>query len=209
MDDYIQTGFDPKAIYQLPETISPFQQAQLTWQQQQAQQEQANWQAQQAWQQQQATQQQGWQQQQLEQERQQQQQQMGWYREQAQMQQQEQERQYRSQLVANPMSWLQYASYTGEQPVIQPWMLPLMPQQYAGTTAGEKIPGWQAGGSMTALPGMTTPSTQYWGRMGPTAQQQYMGYQQGQGGINPMETQFRLQSQAPPGGRNYGLTWGR
>ena len=128
---------------------------------------------------------------------------------QAAAQQADKERQYRSQLAANPRSWLEYASYTGESPVIQPWMLPLMPQQYAGQVPGANIPGYQAGESMTSLPGLTPPSMQYLARMGPTARSQWLGYQQAQGGLTPEEAQFRMQSTAPPGGRNMGLTWGR
>ena len=105
-------------------------------------------------------------------------------------------------LAAQPKSWLEYASLSGQAPVVQPWMQPLMPSDYA---VGSTIPGWSAS-NMGQMPGLTTPSTQYTARMGPTAQQQYMGYQQARTGATPEETQFRLWSMAPPSGRNRGLT---
>lgn len=112
-------------------------------------------------------------------------------------------------LRANPQSWLEYASLANQQPAIQPWMLPLMPQEYAGTVAGAPIPGWQSGApTMAELPSLTNPSIQYQARMGPTALQQYYGYQQARTGANPQESQWRLWSQAPPGGSK-GLVWQR
>jgi len=119
-----------------------------------------------------------------------------------------QQQQYLSQLAAQPRSWLEYASATGETPAIQPWMKPLMPQQYAGLGAGEAIPGWGAE-SMTGMPELTRPSRQYQARMGPTAQQQYLGYAQARTGATPEETQFRLWSGAPPGGAYKGLQYAR
>lgn len=118
------------------------------------------------------------------------------------------ERQYGAQLAAQPRSWLEYAAYTGEQPGIQPWMLPLMPQQYGQLQAGGAIPGY-APESMGGMPQLLTPSAQYQARMGPTAMQQYQGYQQARTGVLPEETQFRLWSGAPPGGQYGGLTYGR
>jgi hypothetical protein len=47
-----------------------------------------------------------------------------------------------AQLRANPASWLQYSLEAGQTPVVQPWMLPLSPQEY-GLKAGMAIPGWQ------------------------------------------------------------------
>ena len=132
-------------------------------------------------------------------------------------QQAEAQRQYGAQLAAQPQSWLQYAAYTGEQPAIQPWMQPLMPQQYEQLGAGAAIPGWQAqqagqmGGAqgMAGLPELTRPSRQYQARMGPTAQQQYLGYQQARTGVRPEEEQWRLWSGAPPGGQHQGLRYTR
>jgi len=134
-----------------------------------------------------------------------QQQQLDWQMQQAQMQQAEQERQYKAQLAANPMSWLQYSAYTKEQPAVQPWMMPLSQKDY-GWQTGQQIPGWnpEGGGGMADL---TNPSTQYWARMGPTAQQQYAGYQQWDKAQRPEETQFRLGAQTAPAGRNFNLQW--
>ncbi len=132
-----------------------------------------------------------------------------WEQQQAAAQQAEAKARYGAQLSANPRSWLEYADYMGKAPVLQPWQIPLMGKQYAGMVAGDLLPGWQQGGSMANLPGLTNPSMQYLARMGPTAQQQWLGYNQAQGGISPQESQFRVQSMAPPGGRNTGLTWGR
>ena len=124
-------------------------------------------------------------------------------------QQGEVERQQRAQLSAQPESWLQYAAYTGEQPAIQPWMIPLMGQQYAGTVAGAPLPGWEGGTDLSQLPELTRPSRQFQARMGPTALAQYQGYQQARTGIRPEETQFRLWSGAPPGGQRQGLQFTR
>jgi hypothetical protein len=55
------------------------------------------------------------------------------------------------------------------------------------------------------LPQMDMPSLQYWARMGPTAQEQLMGYMQATTGITPEEYSFRLQSMAPPSGRYPGI----
>lgn len=133
-----------------------------------------------------------------------------------------QQQQYLAGLRARPQSWLEYSLASGTPAVIQPWMTPLMPQQYGGMKAGEIIPGlpgWaetypgsrmgQMVGTPSAMPGLTTPSAQYFARMGPTAQQQYQGYQRMQTGATPEETQWRLWSQAPPGGRGMSLRYMR
>ena len=89
-------------------------------------------------------------------------------------------------------------------------MLPLMPQEYAGVAAGSTLPGWQAESpTMAQLPTLTQPSAQYAARMGPTAQQQYFGYQKARTGATPEETEWRLWSMAPPSGRTSGFTYGR
>lgn len=173
------------------------QEQQRAWEQQQAQeqrflQEEA---AERAWRTQQ--QQYGLQQQELEQ----QQQWQAW-------QQEEARRQYGAQLAAQPQSWLQYAAYTGEQPAIQPWMQPLMPQEYAGLGAGQVIPGWGEE-TMAEMPELTRPSRQYQARMGPTSMQQYLGYRQARTGVRPEEEQWRLWSGAPPGGQHQGLKYAR
>jgi len=134
---------------------------------------------------------------------------LGYYRERD-VAQLEAERQQRlAQLAAQPMSWLQYAAEAGTQPVVQPWMLPLMPQQYSQLQAGAQIPGYQGTEGMTGMPSLLRPGAQYQARMGPTALQQYYGYQQAQTGALPGETQFRRWSEAPPAGRFPGLSYRR
>lgn len=120
-----------------------------------------------------------------------------------------QKQQQLAQLAAQPRSWLQYAALAGETPAIQPWMKPLMAQQYQ---AGEALPGWQPEGRgqpMGGLPELTRPSRQYQARIGPTAMGQYLGYQQARTGATPEEAQWRMWSAAPPGGGYRGLRWGR
>ena len=109
-----------------------------------------------------------------------------------------------AQLAAQPISWLQYAAQSGQPPVIQPWMMPLMPQDYGIESAGSPIPGWTPE-SGQAMPQLTNPSTQYQARMGPTAQKQYLGYEQAKTGATPEETQWRLWQRTPPSGANRGL----
>lgn len=151
------------------------------------------------------------------------QQQAQWQREYQQWQQTEtqrraevEQRNYLARLGAQPRSWLEYKAAAGETAAIPPWMLPLMPQQYAGMVAGEPIPEWvttpQGEGqpfSMAGLPALTQPSRQYQARMGPTALEQYYGYRQARTGVPPEEEQWRLWSQAPPGGRRGGLSYVR
>jgi len=137
-----------------------------------------------------------------------QQQQLAQVQAQAQMQAAEQERQHIAQLSAQPRSWLEYASYTGEQPVTQPWMMPLMPQQYQSLGVGEPIPGWTKE-SATEMPALTRPSAQYQARMGPTGLEQYLGYKQARTSAPAEETLNRLWSTAPPAGRNRQLSWAR
>jgi hypothetical protein len=181
-----------------PTTMTPYQQAQvkqaqdeLAWQQQQASTLTPYQQAQLQAQQQSSWQDTAYQQQQLAADQQ--------YRQQ-QLQQEQQNR--LATLAANPKSWLEYAATANQQPVIQPWMLPLMPQEYAGANlpaAGAIIPGWNAQ-NMQGMPDLITPSAQYWARMGPTAQQQYYGYQQADQAMIPEESQFRMWNMAPPRG---------
>ncbi len=125
------------------------------------------------------------------------------YQLQFQQQQLQQEQQQRlATLAANPKSWLEYAATANQPPVIQPWMLPMMSKDYSGAgmpQAGDVIPGWTAT-NMTGMPDLGNPSAQYWARMGPTAQQQYFGYQQADQAMTPEESQFRLWNTAPPSG---------
>ncbi len=115
-----------------------------------------------------------------------------------------QEKEQLAQLSAQPRSWLEYAALANQPPVVQPWMLPLMPQEYNMTPVGQQIPGWGQS-NMQNMPSLINPSAQLWARMGPTAQQQYQGYQQAQQGATPEETQFRLWAMGPPEGKYSGL----
>ena len=122
-----------------------------------------------------------------------------------------QRQQEQARLAANPMSWLQYAAFTGEQPVVQPWMIPLG-FQGEQLQAGQPLPGFQreegqeVTGTFTGLPQLRTPSAQLQARWGPTAQQQFLGFRQARTGATPQETQFRLGSQRAPTGSFRGFT---
>ena len=133
----------------------------------------------------------------------------GWEQQQWQQQLEMQQQQHLAQLAANPMSWLQYAAEAGQQAAIQPWMMPLMSQQYPSLQAGQPIPGFKGTEGMTGMPELLRPSAQYQARMGPTSLQQYYGYQQAQQGARPEETQFRRWNEAPPGGSWTGLRYRR
>lgn len=117
----------------------------------------------------------------------------------------EAERQARlAQLRANPASWLEYASFAGETPVIQPWMLPLMPKGYA---IGQELPGWTPEDSLSGLLELTMPSSQYMSRLTPSAREQYYGYQKARTGAMPEDIQWRFWSQAPPSGQPFLKRW--
>ncbi|KKL67425.1 hypothetical protein LCGC14_2135120, partial [marine sediment metagenome] len=125
-----------------------------------------------------------------------------------------------AQLAAQPISWLQHAALSGQTPVVQPWMIPLMrPGQ--NLQVGQPLPGFQAelpGGAIQQggfLPGTATPapagnvfanlpelrrpSAQLFARMGPVAQEQFLGFRQARTGIPPQETLFRQRQTGPPG----------
>ena len=125
--------------------------------------------------------------------------------------QKEAERQSRlSQLRANPASWLEYASFAGETPGVQPWMLPLMPQEYSGLQAGASLPGWTPNAeSLSSLPALTPPSAQYLSRLPPSAIQQYYGYEKARTGQAPSDVEWRQWGSAPPGAGSRGLNWTR
>ncbi len=130
-----------------------------------------------------------------------------------------------AQLAAQPISWLQHAALSGQQPVVQSWMIPLMrPGQ--NLQVGQPIPGFQPGAPGAAqqggfLPGTATPapvgnqfanlpelrrpSAQLFARMGPTAQQQFLGFRQARTGIPPQETLFRQRQGGPPGSSGGGF----
>lgn len=125
--------------------------------------------------------------------------QLAWSQQQWSQQQAQEQQNYLANLAAEPHSWLEYASAAGQPPVIQPWMLPLMPQDYGIYSAGQTMPGWDPQ-NMTGIPQLINPSAQYMARIGPTAQQQYYGYEQAQQGATPEESAWRLWSLSPPGG---------
>ena len=130
-----------------------------------------------------------------------------------------------AQLAAQPISWLQHAALSGQQPVVQEWMIPLMrPGQ--NLQVGQPIPGFQPGAPGAAqqggfipgtatpapvgnqfanLPELRRPSAQLFARMGPTAQQQFLGFRQARTGIPPQETLFRQRQSGPPGSRGGGF----
>jgi hypothetical protein len=178
--------------------ISPYEQAQLDWEKWKYNNPQPD--AMSAYQQQQLQ----YQQQQAAQTAAYQQQQLAWQQQQAAAQLAAEKEQRLATLAAQPKSWLEYASLAGQNPVVQPWMKPLMPQEYGNLNVGAAIPGYQST-NMTGMPDLINPSAQYMARMGPTAQQQYYGYIQADKGSSPEETQWRLWSQGPPGGSNRGL----
>jgi hypothetical protein len=130
--------------------------------------------------------------------------QLAWQQQQWSQQQAQEQKNYLANLAAEPHSWLEYASAAGQTPVIQPWMLPLMPSDYGIYSAGQTMPGWNPE-NMTGIPQLINPSAQYMARIGPTAQQQYYGYEQAKTGATPEESAWRLWSYAPPSG-NRGLT---
>jgi len=120
-----------------------------------------------------------------------------------------------AQLAAQPISWLQHAALSGQQPVVQEWMKPLMRPGQA-LQVGQPIPGFQAGapgagfvsGTATPqplgtqfanLPELRRPSAQLFARMGPTAQAQWAGFRQARTGVPPQETLFRQRQSGPPG----------
>ena len=172
---------------QQPAPISPLQEQQFGLQQQAQQQAQAQF-----------GQQFGLQQQQFQAGQQQFQQQLQFQQEQALLQADLERQREQARLAANPMSWLQYASFTGEAPLTQPWMIPL------GQQGGEQLqvgqPLIQGEQTFADLPQLTTPSAQLQARWGPTAQQQFLGFRQARTGATPQETQFRLGSQRAPTG---------
>ena len=131
-----------------------------------------------------------------------------WYQQQMQAQQEMQRQQQLAQLRANPTSWLEYASLAGETPRVQPWMMPLAPEQY-GFQVGEGIPGYTPEGTSMNLPELTPPSAQYLSRLAPSMRGQFVGYEKGRTGMSPEDVQFKLWSYGPPSGQNRGLQYSR
>ncbi len=165
-----------------------------------------------------------------------QQQQLQFQQEQAQQQVELQRQQEMARLAANPINWLQYAAFTGQEPVVQPWMMPLGFQQFGGqggtatpqiapqgqapqgqtsqatTLGGQQLQVGQpllpqGGTDFTQLAGQfRTPSAQLQARWGPTAQGQFLGLQRAATGASPQETQFRLGAGRAPAGRFQGFS---
>lgn len=77
---------------------------------------------------------------------------LAFQQQQAQQEAQLREQQERARLAANPINWLQFAAFTGQEPVIQPWMVPLGFQQFGqgitpqGGTAQPQVTGTGAQG---------------------------------------------------------------
>lgn len=136
---------------------------------------------------------------------------INWYREQQAAELESQKQARLAQLRANPASWLEYASLAGEQPAVQPWMVPLSPQDY-DMQAGQPLPGWtpqSESKTLKNLPELTKPSAQYAARIPPSSRQQYYGYEQARTGARPEDVEWRMWSQAPPGSAGGGLRYVR
>ena len=114
-----------------------------------------------------------------------------------------------AQLTANPATWFEAAQLEGKIPGVFAWQVPLMPQEYFNIGVGEKMPGYKNLPEQSQLPALTKPSIQYLARMGPTARQQYYGYQRAATGAPIEETLDRIRAQAPPSGWNQPLQWNR
>jgi hypothetical protein len=114
-------------------------------------------------------------------------------------QQLEAEKQQRlATLAAQPKSWLEYAALSNQAPVVQPWMLPLMPQDYQ-QQVGSPIQGWTPQ-NMKGMPDLTLPSAQYMARLSPSMKEQYQGYQQADQGMTPEDSQWAIWNQGPASG---------
>lgn len=115
-------------------------------------------------------------------------------------------------LKAQPISWLEYSLANKSQPAYQPWMFGLLPKPIAAQAQAGVTPlpvDFTKGAEvadLTKLPELTTPSTQYQARMGPTGFQQFLGYERARTGAPAEEIDWKLWNQAPPGGRNKLLT---
>ncbi len=101
-------------------------------------------------------------------------------------------------LAAQPKSWLEYAALAKQPPVVQPWMLPLMPQDYMKVDVGQPIPGWTTE-NMKGMPDLINPSAQFMARLSPDQRAQYYGYQQADTGQTPEAMEWQLWSQSPAG----------
>jgi hypothetical protein len=162
-----------------PGYTSPFQQAQFDWQKQQA-----------------------------DMQNQLQQQQFSWQKEQFQLQQEADKAARLANLRANPASWLEYASASGQTPTVQAWMKPLAAPG-SNLEVGSPLTQYNASGPSMGLSPLLAPSAQYMSRIAPSSQQQYAGYQQALTGATPQDTSWLLNQSTAPGGNFGGLRVGR
>jgi len=92
-------------------------------------------------------------------------------------------------------------------PTAQPTATTPQMRTYDATLAALGLPAGAY--DLSNLMKLLRPSMQYYQRMGPTAREQYAGYEQARIGITPEELAFRLQAMAPPTGLYPGLTYRR
>ncbi len=146
-----------------------------------------------------------------------QQQQISQQQSQFQSQLQFQQQQFASQLAANPINWLQYAAFTGQPPVVQPFMSQLGFQDpTVSLQTGQPIPGFQPAtfqgnvlqtpGSFTNLPALTTPSAQFLSRLRPSERQQFAGFRRARTGRSQEDIGAQLASQRAPTGSFAGFS---
>jgi hypothetical protein len=86
---------------------------------------------------------------------------------------------------------------------------PIQQQLVSSTTGQTPIQGSGQMPDYTNLTQLATPGTQYWARMGPTAQAQLGGYEQARTGETPENLDWRLWGMAPPTGQNPTLNYAR
>ncbi len=99
-------------------------------------------------------------------------------------------------------------------PPSTPVSTPTTPTTGGSPAAGGLVNGYLPGGyapplSGVQLPPFLNPSRQYQARLSPSMFQQYLGYQQARTGARPEDTQFKLWSMAPPGGKQFSLGYRR
>jgi hypothetical protein len=131
------------------------------------------------------------------------QQQFDWQKQQAKDAADTGQRNYLAGLAAKPVSWLEYAMASKTIPKVQPWMLPLAPQDYQMGEGGG-LPGWNTQGAIQPLTELTRPSGNYMNRLSPSAVQQYYGYEQMRTGATPEDTEYRIRSTT---GAQEGSNW--
>ncbi len=98
-----------------------------------------------------------------------------------------------------------------DKPITSPVVSPSVS---SGSGSSGLVNGYLPGGyesplSGVQLPPLLNPSRQYQARLAPSMFQQYLGYQQARTGATPEDTQFKLWSMAPPGGKQFSLGYRR